>query len=94
MQTLAMGLLQNFGLKEAACIPINACVFVADIFFESIFDRERSLKNTLVEAFASFVFSMGIGYVFYVSGCFAIPMLAHATERVISKGIRTGCANL
>lgn len=85
MQTLAWGLLQTFGLQGVACIPINACVFVADIFFESIFDRERNVKNTLVEALASFAFSMGIGYVFYASGCFVIPMLAHAAERVLSK---------
>lgn len=88
MQTLALGLIRGLGLKEPACILINACVFAADIFVQALACRERNYRNTLVEAAASFVFSMGIGYVFYASGCFVIPMLAHAAERLISAGLR------
>lgn len=39
---------------------------------------------TIFESISSFVFSIGIGYVFMESGCFVIPMVAHAAERFVS----------
>lgn len=81
MQTFALWLLQIFGLKEWVCILITAVVFAADIYVQTLFTSERNFKKTSIEAIASFVFSMGIGYVFFASQCFVMPVFAHVLER-------------
>lgn len=47
-------------------------------------------KGILIELIASFIFSMGIGYVFYSSECFLFGVLAHIAERMISNLSKNG----
>lgn len=84
MQTFVLGLLMKWGLESAWCIVINAFIFCADIFVAAMFAGGKNIKKLVIEAAASVIFSFGIGYVFYIGGCFVIPMLAHAAERLLS----------
>ena len=45
--------------------------------------QQRRLRALLGDLLASFVFSLGIGYVYFRSECLLLPMLAHALERYI-----------
>lgn len=84
MQTFICLLLAQFG-KDARCaIVINALVWCAGILISTFFSNSREWGKTAIELVSSFVFSLGIGYVFFESSCFVIPMVAHAMERLIS----------
>lgn len=88
MQTFVCGLLLKWGLKPVWGILITALIWCADQFVTVIFfSREKEWKKTLIENLSSFVFSIGIGYVFFGSACFVLPMLAHAAERFVTKKI-------
>ena len=39
----------------------------------------------MIEAISSFVFSIGIGYIFLNSECLIIPMISHGLERYITN---------
>ena len=49
---------------------------------------EAAFMEIIIEVFASFAFSIGIGYVFWASGCLVIPMFSHALERYATNKIK------
>lgn len=87
MQTFIYGLLRFNGLKVFMAIPLNAIVFCADIAVEAIICRDKNLKKIAYEMLSSMLFSLGIGFVYFISNCFVIPMLAHAAERFVTASI-------
>lgn len=84
MQTFICILLVRMGEKEECAILINAMVWCAGILVSTLFSKEREWGKIIIEMVSSFAFSIGIGYVFSLSGCFVIPMVAHALERFAS----------
>ena len=90
MQTFVAFLLPLFGKDVRWCVLINALIWCACIIFQSVVGKRKDYGELSVELISSFVFSMGIGYVFMKSGCIIFSMLAHAGERYLtySPGIR------
>ena len=66
---------------------INALIWCLDILVQPVLLRQPVKKEILIELIASFIFSMGIGYVFYSSECFLFGVLAHIAERMISSNL-------
>ena len=87
MQTLVCGILTMQQKREICGILITALIWCASFIVQVFVTKNNNWKILLVELVASFVFSIGIGYVYYVSQCLVIPMLAHATERVVTRKI-------
>lgn len=83
MQTFVCMILEAWKLNCLYGILINAFIWVADIIVQAIIFRRMNVRELTIDALASFVFSIGVGYVFYVSECLLLTMLAHATERFI-----------
>ena len=89
MQTFVCALLISWGKNSIWCILINACIWCMDIFVQAFILRQNNFRKILIEIIASFVFSIGIGYVFWTSECLVIPMVNHALERYIPNKIKT-----
>ena len=85
MQTFVMLLLDHWKCLTIWCVLINALIWCLDIFVQPVLLRQPVKKGILIELIASFIFSMGIGYVFYSSDCFLFGVLAHIAERMISN---------
>ena len=87
MQAFVFWLLTKWSLAPAACVLINALIWCADILFQAfVIQKKPAIKPLVLEMFASFVFSLGIGYVFYAADCILLPVAAHAAERFL--GVR------
>lgn len=87
MQTFLWGMLQIFHIEEAGryAIICNAIVWCISIVIQYIISREPLEKSAFLEILASFVFSIGIGYVFYQNCFIILPMAAHFCERMLSN---------
>lgn len=85
MQTFVMLLLEHWKCHTIWCVLINALIWCLDIIVQPVLLRQPIKKEILIELIASFIFSMGIGYVFYSSECFLFGVLAHMAERMISN---------
>lgn len=85
MQTFVCGILSIQKLNTLWSIFITALIWCAGILVQAFVCKQMNFKHLFLDVFASFVFSMGIGYVFYSSKCFVIPMLAHAAERFVTR---------
>ena len=85
MQTFVILLLEHWKCHTIWCVLINALIWCLDILVQPVLLRQPIKKEILIELIASFIFSMGIGYVFYFSECFLLGVLAHMAERMISN---------
>ena len=85
MQTFVCGILSMQKLNTLWSIFITALIWCAGILVQAFVSKQMNFKHLFLEVVASFVFSMGIGYVFYSSECLVIPMLAHAAERFVTR---------
>ena len=85
MQTFVCGILSMQKLNTLWSIFITALFWCAGILVQAFVSKQMNFKHLFLEVVASFVFSMGIGYVFYSSECLVIPMLAHAAERFVTR---------
>lgn len=90
MQTFVMLLLDHWKCLTIWCVLINALIWCLDILVQPVLLRQPVKKGILIELIASFIFSMGIGYVFYSSECFLFGVLAHIAERMISNLSKNG----
>ncbi len=57
-------------------VLINAFILVADIIVQAIIFKRVNVRELTIDVLASFVFSIGVGYVFYVSECLLLTMHA------------------
>lgn len=65
MQAIVLWLLLKWNLNLLSCILINALIWCGDIIFQAVvIQKQVSVKKPLIEVISSFVFSIGIGYVF------------------------------
>ena len=81
MQTFICGLLTAYNLQSSYGIILTALIWCASIIVQACVTRNSNCLHLVIDLLASFVFSIGIGYVFYCSECILIPMLAHGMER-------------
>ena len=86
MQAIVLWLLLKWNLNLLSCILINALIWCGDIIFQAVvIQKQVSVKKLLIEVISSFVFSIGIGYVFYAARCIILPMALHSLERFVTN---------
>lgn len=87
MQSFIEMLLIYFGLNSFKSILITALVWCAAQMVQLLLLKQRAAKAFWAEMLASFVFSIGIGYVFWASKSILIAMLCHGAERFVTNRI-------
>lgn len=87
MQSFLLGLLHllNVTNENYFSIIITGFVWCISICIQCFICKTKFNKDTLWELLASFVFSLGIGYVYQQTGFILITMLAHFLERIFSS---------
>lgn len=88
MQSFLMYLLDAWGCAAIWCVFLNALIWCAGIVIQGILAKQAMGKNFVLDLAASFVFSVGCGYVFYLSGCIVFSVTAHVTERLIMTKLK------
>lgn len=88
MQTFVCALLTMWGKEAMWGIVINGCIWCLDIIVQALIFKTNNYKELVIEIIASFIFSLGIGYVFFETACLLIPMLSHAAERYVTNKLR------
>ena len=83
MQSFLMYLLDAWGCAAVWCIFLNALIWCAGIVIQGILAKQTMGKDFVLDLAASFVFSIGCGCVFYLSGCIVFSLTAHVAERFI-----------
>ena len=83
MQTFLCWYLSLLGLEPVWSIALCGGVWCLSIAVQAAIFQQRRLRALLGDLLASFVFSLGIGYVYFRSECLLLPMLAHALKRSI-----------
>ena len=87
---LPLNLHMLFNYQLWAIVFVTLIITCLDILVQPVLLRQPIKKEILIELIASFIFSMGIGYVFYSSECFLFGVLAHIAERMISNLSKNG----
>lgn len=87
---LPLNLHMLFNYQLWAIVFVTLIITCLDILVQPVLLRQPVKKEILIELITSFIFSMGIGYVFYSSECFLFGMLAHIAERMISNLSKNG----
>ena len=83
MQSFVMYLLDTWDCATIWCVFLNALIWCAGIVVQGLLSKQTTGKNLVLDLIASFVFSIGCGYVFYLSGCIVFSIAAHVTERFV-----------
>ena len=84
---LPLNLHMLFNYQLWAIVFVTLIITCLDILVQPVLLRQPVKKEILIELIASFIFSIGIGYVFFSSGCFLFGVLAHIAERMISSNL-------
>lgn len=86
MQSFVYGMLKLLGVSSLIGYTIiaTAIIWCMCIIVQSFLFRMPLHKDMLFDLLASFVFSLGIGYVYQVTGLIIISMIAHFCERIVS----------
>lgn len=69
------------------CILVNANIWCMGILVQALIMKRKLHKTLFIEILSSFIFSIGVGYVFIRTELILLPMIAHFAERIISKSI-------
>lgn len=69
-------------------IILNSIIWCTGIFIQAVLFKLSMDKEFFREEISSFIFSIGIGYVFAQSECIILSMIAHAFERYLAQYIR------
>ena len=91
MMPFVIMLLNKRGINPVQSVVITALIWLAGMIFQSaLMTKNFGIKAVVGEMLPSLVFSLGIGYAFYVSGCIFVPMAFHVLERVLSNAAFIG----
>lgn len=91
MMPFVIMLLEKRGLNTIWSVVITALIWLAGMLFQSVLmTRNFSGKTVVGEMIPSLIFSLGIGYAFYTTGCILIPMVFHGLERILSNAGNVG----
>lgn len=83
MQTFLCWYLARRGADPVWGIALCGGVWCLSIAVQAAIFLEHGLRALLGDLLASFVFSLGVGLIYFRSECLLLPMLAHALERYI-----------
>ena len=91
MQVFVWYILQLMGAAEAiyAGIIINALIWCSGIMIQNVLSKGKWNSKIWKKLIASFVFSLGAGFLLSASDCILFPMIAHALERAFSSLLGT-----
>lgn len=89
MQTLVLLLLGywNVNNAEILCILVNSMIWCLGIVAQAVIMNQKINRHLLIDILSSFIFSIGMGYVFIRTELIIFPMLGHFIERVSSRTI-------
>lgn len=89
MQSLIYGIFRFLKISEIDfwTVICTASVWCMAIFAQNIILKQPFDKELLIEMVASFVFSIGVGYVYQKAGIIIITMIGHFCERLISNAL-------
>lgn len=89
MQTLIFALLRYWNVDNSNiwCVVVTALIWCLGISVQAFIFKQKLDKTLFIEVLASFIFSIGIGYVFMRSELILLPMIAHFLERIVSKSL-------
>ena len=88
MQTFVCLLLSIWNMNIYFSVPITAIIWCMSICIQYIILRIKFDSVLLYEVLASFVFSIGVGYVLIKTEFIGFTMIAHFMERMLSTMIR------
>lgn len=86
MQSFVYGILKLLGVLSLTfyTVIITALIWCLAIGMQTLLSKKAFGKDVFIDILASFVFSLGIGYVYHQTGFIAISMIAHFSERIVS----------
>lgn len=89
MQNFIFALLAYWNVDNSNiwCIVVNANIWCLGILVQALIMKQKLHKALFIEILSSFIFSIGIGYVFIKTELILLPMIAHFAERIISRSI-------
>ena len=91
MMPFVIMLLEKRGLNTVWSVVITALIWLAGMLFQSVLmTKNFSGKTVVSEMIPALIFSLGIGYAFYATGCILVPMVFHALERILSNAGNVG----
>lgn len=86
MQSFVYGILKLLGVLSLTIYTIIATsiIWCMALGMQTILSKKTFGKDVFIDILASFVFSLGIGYVYQQTGLIVISMIAHFFERILS----------
>ena len=84
MQSFVHLLLSAWNLNVSLSVPITAVIWCMGICMQCIIMGSKMSKSIVYELVASFVFSMGVGFVLLQKECIVFTMVAHSMQRVVT----------
>lgn len=87
MQSFIYGMLKVLGVEllNLYSIIATAIIWCMGILMQNFLAGQHLDKDIITDVLASFVFSIGIGYVYQRTGFIVITMIAHFSERILSS---------
>ena len=83
MQSFVHLLLSAWNLNVSLSVPITAVIWCMGICMQCIMRRKIS-KRIVYELIASFVFSIGVGFMLLRTECIVFTMVAQSMQRVVT----------
>jgi len=89
MQSFIYGILSlsDVSSSNLYAVMVTALVWCLGILMQAFLLKTRFDKELAIDIAASFVFSLGMGYVYQETGLIVISMIAHFCERVLSCSV-------
>lgn len=86
MQSFVYGILKLLGVLSLTFYTViaTALIWCLAIGMQNVLSKKPFSRDVFIDVLASFVFSLGIGYVYQQTGLILISMLAHFSERIVS----------
>ncbi|MDD4113611.1 MAG: hypothetical protein PHC56_11380 [Herbinix sp.] len=86
MQSFVYGILKLLGVLYLTLYTViaTALIWCLAIGMQTVLSKKTFSKDVFIDVLASFVFSLGIGYVYQQTGFILISMIAHFSERIVS----------
>lgn len=87
MQSFLYGIMKLLKVPriDIYTILITSCIWCIGIAIQNKMMKQRFGREWFLETLSSFIFSMGIGYVYQESRLLVISMLGHLCERLFSN---------
>ncbi|WP_238483789.1 hypothetical protein [Anaerosporobacter faecicola] len=87
MQSFLYGIMKLLKVPriDIYTIIVTSCIWCIGIAIQNKMMKQRFGREWFLETLSSFIFSMGIGYVYQESGLLVISMLGHFCERLFSN---------